>query len=540
MKTYLKLLLVIALGVSNITESYSQETVIESKIIDVTVFQQGAQIYRKSNTSIKKGHQIIRLSNLSNNIDVSSIQVNGKGKFTIMSVTHQINYLKQIDRNKRIIVLIDSIAMLKDKISQKDQIIRAFQEEINLLKANQSLKANGANLKVAEIKMAADFYRARFREIYYEEGELKKQQVKLQSEMTKIQQTLNVIQRNRAPKGVGEILVEIESQLASKIIINFNYLVSNAGWIPQYDIRAIDIKSDIELHYRANIYQNTGVDWNNIKLTVSTGNPRQNGIMPVIRPWYLSIRNPNAYIMGVSISEDEAYDTESVAVRSKSKALKSNVLNSANFTTVKTGQTNTKFEISLPYSIPSTNKKVSVKIQKWLLPADYRYYCAPRMSEDVFLQARIAGWEELNLLAGNVNIFFDGTYVSKSYINPMAVSDTLDISLGVDKNIIVKRTKVKDSSSKSIMGKNKKMNVAWNIVVRNNKTQEINLFLQDQIPLSYQEDVFIKLNEKSDADYNEKTGYLGWKLELPARNKKVIKYDYQIKYPKDLSISGVW
>ena len=547
MRVYSRVLLVFILNVSIITFVFSQNKSVTSKIEKVTVFQHGAQIYRKANTNVKVGHQIIRLSNLSNNIDVASIQVNGKGKFTIMSVTHQINYLKEITKNKRIKVLNDSIIMLNDEVAVRNQVIMAFNDEKQLLKANQSLKSQNTNLKASEIKLAADFFRSRFREIYSELGKLNKQIAKLQVEVAKVRKTLNQLQRYRAPKGVGEILVEVEAKLASSIKLEFDYLIYNAGWTPQYDIRAKDINSSIELHYRANIFQNSGVEWKKVKLTVSTGNPRNNSIMPVLSPWYLGFRTVGGgTLQNISLADE---DMEVIATQrsvppapraAKVATHYSNANNSSNYTTVSQGQTNTKFAISLPYTIPSTNKKVSVKVQKWNLNADYRYYCAPRISEDVYLQARITGWEELSLLPGVVNIFFDGTYVSKSQLNPMSISDTLDISLGIDKSIIVKRKKVKDSSSKSIIGSNKKMKVAWDIVVRNNKSQTVNLFLQDQIPLTYREDVEVKLNDKSGANYDSKRGFLSWNLEIKPHYKKELKYSYQIKYPKDLMVNSIW
>ena len=546
MNSYFIRILVFVFSFSIIVNAYSQDKSVKSKIENVTVFQRGAQIYRHANTKVNKGHQLIRLSNLSNNIDASSIQVRGSGDFTIMSVTHQINYLKEIKNNKRIKVLNDSLEMLNYKIVVNNQFISAFSDEISLLKANQSLKSQNSNLKAIEIKAAADFYRSRFREIYSEQAKIDRKNNKIRKEIVKLQRALHQVKQYRAPKGVGEIIVEIEARQTANIKLDFDYLIRNAGWVPKYDIRAKDINSDIELHYRANIYQNSGVDWNKVKLTVSTGNPRNNNIMPVLTPWYIGFRD-NAYggLMkaedNLEIEMDDSEETAALAPRAaKISTLQSSANNSSNYTTVSQGQTNTKFSIDLPYSIPSTNKRVSVKVQKWKLKADYRYFCAPRISEDVYLQARITGWEELSLLPGQVNIFFDGTYVSKSMLNPMAISDTMDISLGVDKSIIVNRSKVKDSSSKSILGSTKKMKVAWNIVVRNNKSQEVNLFLQDQIPLSYREDVEIKLNEKSGANYNDKNGFLSWKLEIKPHYKKELEYNYQIKYPKDLMINGIW
>lgn len=519
---------------------FSQKKTVKSKIKEVTVFQNGAQIYREANVNITKGHQIIRISNLSNQIDMASIQLKGKGKFTIMSVTHQINYLKQIKKDKRIKRLNDSIILLTNSNSRLEQYTKAYGVEVGLLKANQSLKGQNSNLNVAEIKQAADFFRKRFREIYLDWDKINQEKSKNQLEINKIRNELQKLQNRVTPKGVGEILVEIESPAASNVKLSFDYLVRGAGWTPQYDLRAMDINSEIQLHYRANVYQNTGIEWKNVILTVSTGNPRQNRIMPVLSPWYLQFRSNVGQTYGLSVEMVEDDVMADKPAQAKVTSYRGNSMNSANYTTVTQSQTNTKFKISLPYTIPSTNKKVSVKVQKWLLPASYRYYCAPRISEDVFLQARITGWEELSLMPGNVNIFFDGTFVSKSHINPRNISDTLDISLGVDKAIIVKRKKVKNSASKAIVGVNKKMKVAWDISIKNNKSKEINLFLMDQIPLSYQENVEITLNDKSGADYNVKSGFLSWNLKIKPRSKKLIDYQYQIKYPKDLILNGIY
>ena len=183
---------------------------------------------------------------------------------------------------------------------------------------------------------------------------------------------------------------------------------------------------------------------------------------------------------------------------------------------------------------------MNVKVQKWELAADYRYYAAPRLDPDVFLQARITGWEDLSLLGGEVNIFFEGTYVGKSYLNPTVLSDTLDISLGRDKNIIIKRKKVKDKNSTSILGSTKKMNIAWSIEVKNNKAAKIHLVVQDQIPLSTRKDVVVTLGDKSAAKYDLKTGFLTWDIQLDAKKGKKLNFNYSIKYPKEVTLSNVW
>jgi len=537
MKLYLTVLF---LAITLILSASDKDRKVKSSIKSVTVFQNGAQIYRTASTSLKKGHQIIRLSDLSTTINPQSIQVKGKGSFTIMSVTHQINYLKEIKKNKRIVSLTDSISLLTSKQQYQKQLVAAYGEEIQLLKSNMALKGNNSKLTVNEIKAAADFYRVRFREIYTDKFKLNEKIAKQQLEINKLRNALNLLQQRRAPKGVGEILVEINANEQVNAKFTFDYLVNNAGWFPLYDIRAINVKKPIEMHYRANIYQNTGIDWNNIKLSVSTGNPRQNGIIPTLNVWYLNYYN--SQLNNKSLSYKMEADMEA-APRSQAMTVSRapvNALNSANFTSVSQNQTNTIFKISLPYTIPSSNKRVNVKVQKWELPATYRYYAVPRIDPDAFLQARITGWEDLNLMAGSVNIFFEGTYVGKSYLNPANLNDTLDISLGRDKSIVIERRKIKDKNSTAVLGGNKKMNVAWNISVRNNKKDAIHLVIKDQLPLSNRKDVEVRLLQSSGAQFDARTGFLTWDFNINSKQKKSLDFQYQVKYPKEVKLSNIW
>ncbi len=520
----------------------AEDKKVKSKIKEVTVFQNGAQIHRTAQTTLKAGHQVIIFSDLSTSIVASSIQVNGKGDFTIMSVTNQINYLKEIKKNKRIAVIQDSIKILNKKLKSEKMIISAYKQEIKLLEANRSLKGTNNNLSINEIKLAADYYRQRFRQIYNDQEKINAKITDYQNNINRLKNALNQLRQRRAPKGIGEIMVEIDAKKSIPASFTLNYLVNNAGWTPLYDIRAIDANKDIELHYRANIFQNTGIDWNNVKLSISTGNPHQNGKIPYMSPWYLSF-NINRYktLRGNSFALES--DMEEITEAPTAKYIQKNMVsasNSANYTTVNQGQTNTSFKISLPYTIPSSNKTINVKIQKWTLPADYRYYAVPRLDPDAFLQARITGWEDLNLLPGAVNVFFEGTYVGKSFINPANLQDTMDISLGKDKNIVIERKKSKDKSANGIFGSDKKMNIGWNISVRNNKSSGIHLVIQDQIPLSNKANVEVKLVEKSGAAYNNKNGFLKWDFNLESKKTKKLEFQYQIKYPKNMNIYNIW
>jgi uncharacterized protein (TIGR02231 family) len=297
------------------------------------------------------------------------------------------------------------------------------------------------------------------------------------------------------------------------------------------------------------VFQNSGEDWDNVKLVISTGNPRQNGTIPTLYTWYLQYRHitnqkkslayQNAPSRGGNegfMNDDVEYKTPAPSIAGVS--LKTLSQNSADFTTVNVAQTNTQFEISIPYTIPSSGKQIQVKVQKFKLNANFRYYCAPKLDNSVFLEAQVTGWEDLNLISGNMNVFFEGTFVGNSYLDAQNLDDTLSVSLGRDENINIKREKIKDKNSTSLIGGTKKETTTWEISIKNTKNQEIKLVIEDQIPLSNQKEIEVEVNELSGASKDETTGTIKWELKIPAKQSQKVKFGYTIKYPKEFVITN--
>jgi len=542
----MKKIVLIALVALFVLPAMAQKNV-NSKIKEVTVFLQGAQIFRKASTSLNKGRTEVVFSGLSTHLLPNTVQVKGKGNFTIMSVHHQINYLKKAKVDQRIKQMQDSVILLKNEKNLQQKFYNALNQEQQMLLANKAIGGTNTGVDAAKLKSMADFYRSRLKDIYTRMYKINLENGKREKKIKTLERQINQSMANYQTS-VSEIVVDLDVKQNTQAIFNFSYIVNNASWYPQYDIRAEDVLQPIQLNYRAMIRQNTGVEWKNVKITVSTGNPSGNSKIPKMYPWYLNyyLNNPRAKMKSrpkVMSVDRTLYDGEKISESADATPIPrplGNANNSSNYTVVSVGQTTTQFKISIPYTIPSTNKTVNVKIQKVELPADYRYYCVPKLSLDAFLQARITGWEELNLLAGNVNIFFDGTYVGKSYINPQNLSDTLDISLGKDKSIIVERTKIKDKTGKKIFGSYKKMNVGWKISIRNNKLEKVNITIQDQLPLSRIDEIEVELNASDGAKYNKEKGFLTWDLEIAAKKSISKQFDYTVKYPKKYILSNQW
>lgn len=195
--------------------------------------------------------------------------------------------------------------------------------------------------------------------------------------------------------------------------------------------------------------------------------------------------------------------------------------------------TSFEFAISVPYTIPSDGKNHQVGVQEQELVSSYKYYCTPKLDLDAFLFAQVTGWEGLNLLAGPAYIFFEGTYVGESLLDLGGVGDTLDISLGRDKGVTVQRTKRKDYSQRQVVGSKRTESVGWEINVRNNKAQPIDLVITDQFPVAVRSEIEVKLDDNGGASVNTEKGFLTWKERVEPRTNKQLRFGYSVKVPKE-------
>ena len=191
----------------------------------------------------------------------------------------------------------------------------------------------------------------------------------------------------------------------------------------------------------------------------------------------------------------------------------------------------------MPFSIESNGQDHLIAVQQSEIPAAYTHYLVPKMDQDAFLVARLTDWEKMNLLPAVANIFYDGTYVGQTRINPAVMSDTIDLALGRDRGIMVKRNKLKQEEKVKNLSSEKIRTLTWELEIRNNKTRPINLVIHDHIPVTQNEDIKVSLLEKSGAIHTETNGKLEWKLGLDAKGQKKLAYVYSVRYNKDKTLA---
>jgi TonB-dependent SusC/RagA subfamily outer membrane receptor len=279
MKTLKLLLLVLSLQWINAQQP--------SKIKDVTVYLDGAEITRSSDVNLGTGTTEFTFNGLSPNIQESSIQISGLKKASILSINCGINYLSKQKRSDSITSLQNELKDLDAKVQYQYDLIAGYNEELSLIQSNKRLGNETEVVSLEKLKSFATYYRTRITELRIDVNTSNKgiqDHQKTQIDIRKQLAEFNVDEKVQT----GEITIKLNSEIATKLDLKISYNISNAGWFPIYDLKAEKINSPINLEYKAHVYQNSGCDWDDVKLVLSTSDPNTNNEKPIVNPKYLN------------------------------------------------------------------------------------------------------------------------------------------------------------------------------------------------------------------------------------------------------------
>lgn len=585
----------------------------DTEISEVTVFLEGANITRTGSLNLNEGTTDIIIRSLSPYIDEKSIKVKANGEFTVLAVANRINYFSP-ELQKLELVHLDE---RRDSLSLKIQLLEAASEVLDekskLLAANRKLLGTYASLSIADLDSTLEYFSKQFTTIKTSEINIENDILDLIEEKDKLEKQFDLIANHeKLPR--SEIVIRVDCPSDTKGNFEISYLVENAGWFPNYDIRVASVDQALELTYKASMYQNTGVDWENVKLKFSNASPITTRVAPQLSTWNIdyarstkytypssSLRNINSISGVITDSENSPliganiilegstigtitdidgryslqlpYGARRIVVsfvgfESKVIPIKSNRLNvsleaagsleevvvtgysvkavptsdlttlsrrrSRNKVVTRTveNQTSVYFEIEKPYSKKSNSKSISIDLHTYNIEVGYKYYVVPKLDENAFLLAIISDWDQYNLLEGEANLYFQDSYVGRTILNTKVPSDTLEVSLGTDKSIVVERSKVERFTQKRIIGTNKIESRTYTIQIRNRKSSPVSIIIQDQIPVSNNSDISVEAVEVSGGSLDEKSGNVNWNMDLPSMEQNEIILTYKVKYPK--------
>ena len=513
-----------------------------SKIEHITVFFNGAQVERAASTPLSIGRSEIVFRGLTAQLDERSVQVSGDGEFTLLSVSQRTDFAANAAKDA-----LDDLAkqqeVLTERIVLEQNQLTVIQQEETILQRNQVqlVGVQNSTLKLDDLKQMIDFQRVRFNDLLNKRLEINKDLNNLRDKLAIVQIKIQEEQRSKTIAS-KEVVVLVEAKTETSASFKLSYIVPNSRWTPTYDLRVRNLIDPFSMQMKASVMQASGEDWKDVKLTLSTGNPTENGTKPSIKTWFLQPIRPREIPVSYSTNQEiqgkvAGMETDAVRDKKKAPAPPPPLIEPAYTPQVAEKQqvTSTTFAIEQPYSILKNGKANVVDIKNLTIAATYEHYVAPKLDGDAFLTAKILASEQYGLLSGEANLFLEGIFTGKMYLNTQNTSDTLTISLGRDKNVVVTRTKLKEFTKTKFLSDRRSDSRAYEIVVKNKRSTPLSILVEDQIPVSTDKAIEVE-KEANNAEIDELMGKLSWKLKVAASKEAKVKFNYTVRYPKDLRL----
>lgn len=538
-------------------KAIESEKTVKSKPEKIIVYTQGAQVHRNTLVNLVAGQNTLIFSGLENCINPSAIQASGNGNFIIADIQHEVHYpefdkakLNGDVRYKKLLKNVnDSLKELNYLIEDITLKYDALSTEKNVLLNYTLYKGQSKRDSIASLKEGLSYLREKLYNINAEQLKLKREREKLEAKKVVLNERIvNVSNELANENNTGEvekvdyrILVHVIADQAAQASINLNYYITNAGWTPSYDLRANTSDQNVKLTYKAQIHQQSGIDWGSVKLVLSTANPNRSYELPELSPWYLGYTNYNYKTKKLnygSVLSSNSY-LEQAAKSSADMDLNKEVVaqNAYDYTTVSENVIETEYEIRLNYNIPSDGKEHFAAIMVKDLKTLYRYKAIPKLNNNVYLTAVLPDWEDAITMGGEASIYYDGSYIGETNLTPGGTEDTMQLSLGIDKNIAIKRQKIKDKCSQKVLDNDIIHQYTFEITMKNSRATKIEIDVEDQLPLTQDKTVSIERKELSGAKYDEITGILKWRTNIQAKDSKKLTLTYQIKAPKTMPVA---
>ena len=538
------------------------EKTIKSKPEKIIVYTQGAQVHRNTLVNLVAGQNTIIFSGLENCINASAIQASGNGNFIIADIQHEVHYpefdkakLNGDVRYKKLLKQVnDSLQELNYLIEDITYKSDALSTEKNVLLNYSLYKGQSKRDSIASLKDGLTYLREKLYNINTEQLKLKREREKLEAKKIILNERIvNVSRELTNQNNTGEveqvdyrILVHVIADQATQATVSLNYYITNAGWTPSYDLRAMSNEQNVKLTYKAQIHQESGINWGNVKLVLSTANPNRSYNIPSLSPWYLGYNpykqnnNKDSRVLSAPAAgagySDKAKKTDDFSdLEQEQKEVAA--LNAYDYTSVSENVIETEYEIKLNYNIPSDGKEHFAAIMVKDLKTNYRYKAIPKLNNNVYLTAVLSDWEDAITMGGEASIYYDGSYVGNTSLLPGGTEDTIQLSLGIDKNIAIKRQKIKEKCSQKVLDNDILHQYTYEITMKNSRATKIDIEVEDQLPLAQDKSVVVDRKELSGAKYDEVTGILKWRSTIQAKDSKKLTLMYQVKAPKYMSVA---
>ncbi|MCX6136687.1 MAG: mucoidy inhibitor MuiA family protein [Ignavibacteriales bacterium] len=514
---------------------------LSSSITSVTVYLDRAAVTRTAKTSLQPGAQTLSFSGLPFGIIDNSVRVSGESAGAKIIDVRVEPVQSDTIPEERLRELTDRLTTLRDQqqeVVDRMGTVTSERDFVLQIKA-QSSDNISKDLKIQrptpeDWQRVIIFLDQNLTRFASEIRKLTKERSLLQEKIDALQRQIDMMgaRRMRASKNV---LVRLEVAKAGEATIGVTYVVSDARWTPQYDVRVSPESNAVDLTYAGTIVQRTGEDWSNIDVSLSTARPDVSGIKPDLSPWYLSIAEQQHLLKSMRMMRADKMDFAG-AVAENANAVISSV-----DAEVVSQLVSAQFHIKAPATIPSDNSPVRVLITQVLLSAERSYSSAPKLTPFVYAKAAVKNISEFPFLPGVMNVFAGSDFVASSSMKAVAPGESFDVYLGVDPLMKIERTLVnKMTEYTGTFTRSVRITYEYRFTLENTRKSAQSVTIQDQLPLSQNEKIIITQLEPSEKDLKkDEQGMVTWTMSLNPSGKQTWKFLFSIEYPQGTPLTGV-
>ncbi|MBN1520430.1 MAG: mucoidy inhibitor MuiA family protein [Spirochaetales bacterium] len=546
-----KALFLAAIACAGVLASAQEALAPSSRVAKVTVYSDRALVTRQAELALPKGESTVLFSNLPAALDPSSVQVSGTGAFTLRDVrvaSRQLSrdvsaQLKALEDEKR-----RQEAMLG---AVNDSIKEAEAERLFLAEMVKRLTSNAGDSEALPMDTAAwakmlDFQRSRNEAINADLREARAKLPAIQAEIDRLAREIRAL-GSGVRLSVYEVELVLDAASAAKASIELSYLVAGPSWRPDYVLRANSADGSLSVQYRALVRQNTGEDWTNAAMQLSTARPQTGGSLPELYPWYVDVYQPRVLSKSSASRGAEEAPAPAAAAYMDLYAEQESAEPPMETATARadSGATAVLFSIAGTTTLASDNKERTLTVAMLNLSAAYSWAAVPKLSPYAYYRADVTNGSDYPFLAGPTHVYVDGSYVADADMPAVPTGGSFRCDLGIDEAVSVERELVKKfDETTGLVSKKSKTTWEYKLTVKNGNRRDVVVELSDQLPVSVNEQIVIKLlapayTKDTDTLTRDERGIFTWKLSLAPGKESSVTLSFSAEYPKDVEVTGL-
>ena len=530
--------------------------ILDSKIVQVTVYPDRARALRRGSAELEAGRHVLEIRELPPDLDPDSVRaaVRGSASARMLGVSVERTYYRESPA-ERVQALEDEIQSLEDEDASRKGELAVIDGELAFLDAlaeQTEPLARGlafGRTQVSDLAALLDYLGRQKADLMAARQQIGIARRESGKTLKKLRQELEHLQGAR-PRQRYVAKIDLEVMQPGHFEAELLYTLPNASWQPLYDLRLWEAKDEtekpsLEMTYLGQVQQSTGEDWIGIELTLSTARPALSGALPELTPWYVSVLPPRpgaAPQRALSKAAAPAMEMDDMFVGAEPEEARAEALVEAipAVAVVDTSGAAVTFHVAARADIPSDGEPHKTTIAIFSLVPKLDYVSVPKLADVVHRRAETTNTTDAVFLSGRANVFAGDEFIGLTTLEHIAPGETFELALGVDDRIKVKREMVAHEVDKSLIGDRRRLHYGYEIEVENLRPTAESVAVQDQYPLSRHEQIKVKLTSAAPEPTQETEMHeLEWELQLAAGQKQIIRFDYEVEHPRALTVTGL-